>query len=488
MAKKDTKLTVTISAVDRATAVFRAITARVGAMTSGLRAVGSKLKGLASSAIGKIASAFSAVGSVIGSILGKIPVLGAAIAGLAGGAVYGLMKMVDEFDELGDKAEELGVGVDFLAQMRYAAEKSGASVEELDHGLKGFVTSLGQARAGTGRMAAFLKKVSPALYKQVRAAKSNEQAFDLMANAMAKVQDPAKRAALAQKTFGDASLAPLLSRGAAGIQQLRDRYFQLAGSQEEAARKSGEVDDAMKDFKASIQGIKAKLVTAFGPVLKTLIERLGNWISANRERIGQWITDIAEKIPGAIQAAVAWIEKAIARVTELFDKVDSIIQKVGGYKKIWDVFTKGSSAIRDTVIDQSKWAAKAFGGAAEGVTGIGGSGGTETARKSVADFFTTPRLAMAQAQLGGMPKPPPVRSPLAPPVISAPNLQFVAPSLDLSGQAREAIAPAQPAQQSEAKVTIDIKGAPPGTRVTKDPRSTTDLDLRVGYNMLTGGL
>jgi hypothetical protein len=307
MADKQTKLSIVIRAVDQATATIRAITARISAIS------------------GRLSDGFGRLLGGIRDVIGKLPLIGAAAGAAIGGAAVGLFRLVDGFDELGDKAEAMGVSVDFLAQMRYAAERSGASVEALDSGMQGFAKSLGQARAGTGRMLAFVSKVSPVLARQLGGAKSNEAAFDLLANAMAKLQDPAKKAALAQAAFGDASLAPLLAKGAAGIKELRDRYLQLAGSQKGAAEEAGKVDDSMKDFKASIDGVKAALVQGLSPALKIIVDKLQVWLVDHRDDIKKWAADLGEKLPGAIAKVVEWVGKA-------YDKVVAFVDKIGGLK------------------------------------------------------------------------------------------------------------------------------------------------------------
>jgi hypothetical protein len=95
------------------------------------------------SGIDEVREGFAGVGSAIGDVLGKVAMIGAAV----GAAVAGMLALVGEFDELGDKAEAIGVSVDFLAQMRYAAQRSGAEVGDLDSGLQALSKSLGQARA-----------------------------------------------------------------------------------------------------------------------------------------------------------------------------------------------------------------------------------------------------------------------------------------------------------------------------------------------------
>lgn len=46
---------------------------------------------------------------------------------------------------------------------------------------------------------------------------------------------------------------------------------------------------------------------------------------------------------------------------------------------------------------------------------------------------------------------------------------------------------AQANREQTAKVVVDFTNAPKGTRVTKDPRSTADINTNMGYNMMLGG-
>ena len=524
--KKETTLSIVIRTVDKATAAIRAINARIAGLTAPVRAFSTRVIG-----------GLKGVGSAIAGVLSKVPLIGGVIVASAGAAVAGLMKLVDGFDSLGDKAEAIGVGVDFLAQMRYAAERSGASVEELDAGLQGFSKSLGEARAGTGRMAAFLTKVSPALLRQLKATKSNEEAFDLMADAMQKLEDPAKKAALAQKIFGSAALAPLLARGSKGVQDLRNRYLELAGSQKEAAEKSGEVDDAMKDLRASTDGIKAALVTGLAPALKVIVERLRNWFVAHRDDIAQWAADLGEKIPGALQSIVAWfgkvvekVESAIGKVKALYDGIMELRREVFGpsvaerteelYKR-----TAGSQkrvltgASRETLLGR---AAQLRQEASNLYTKPGGFTEDDEVTIKLNERLAADLDQMAEAKL--FPAGPsldmerfkkryamaaPDRfekydvqflEPIAEALVRTPALREITDAIadaerarpDVSGQARGARAAASSMDAArstpEAKIVVDFVNAPKGMRANTDPRSTASVDLSVGSQMYPGGL
>lgn len=489
MADKQTRLSIVIRTVDQATAAIRAIGARISRLTAPIRA-------LAGTGVSKLVDGLRAVGGAVGSLLRSIPVLGGVIAATVGGAVFALKKMIDGFDDLGDRAEAMGVDVDFLAQMRFAAEKSGASVEQLDGGLKAFSKSLGEARAGTGRMAAFIGKVSPALLKQLKGAKSNAEAFDLLAGAMAKLEDPAKRAAFAQKTLGDASLAPLLNRGAQGIKELREEHFKYAGSLKQAAEESGKVDDAMKNLKASTDGIEAAIVVGLAPALKIVVDRLREWFVDNRENIAKWAKDLGEKLPGAIRSVVTWVESAIGKLQGFFDTLSKIADLAddltGGDRRERKQAAKAADALRAQAANMSPEQQQRFGQQlmSEGADMYSQIDGASKSRSvwlnAMSEAYREAGSEIRQKGItGGDMWGAGVRrgSEDAPANITTEQAGAI-----LAGDLKYEIANVlkRVNTSAQAKVTIEFKNAPPTMRPSVDPGSTADVDYSVGTNMIPG--
>jgi hypothetical protein len=240
------------------------------------------------------------VGSGVMDVLGKIAMIG----GIAAAADAGLLSLVGGFDDLGDKAEALGVSVDWLAQMRYAAERSGVEIQDLDGSMRTFVAGVGQARAGTGKLAGFLKIVSPALLKQVKAAKSNEEAFALLADAMAKLEDPAKRAALATGPSAMLRWLRCCARRRRGSKSSATLYRprRIAGGPQRAA---GATDDALKDLHAATDGVKAALVEGLAPALTDHHREDRDWLKVgHRGDVKEWAASLGKKIPAAFDKLV----------------------------------------------------------------------------------------------------------------------------------------------------------------------------------------
>ncbi len=526
MADKDTKLAITISTVDRATAKIREINKALDDASKPRRDLGKALGDYAEkSGLSGVADGFKGVGAAIGDLLSKVAMIG-GVVGLAGIAVFHL---VDEFDLLGDKAQRMGVGVDFLAAMRYAAKQAGAPVEDLDVGLEAMNVSLGKARAGTGRMAAFMAKSTPELLKHMKAAKSNEEAFYLLSDAMAKIEDPAKRAALAAATVGNSSLAPLLAQGAKGVKGLADEYIDMAGSQQDAADKAGLTDAALHKLHAATDGVKAAIVSGLSPALTVLIDQLRTWLSGHREQIAQWASQIGEKLPAAVHAVVDAVVGAVKWVVAFVDKIGGLktaalaVVAVLVGPLVSALVTLGAamlmSPLGPLILELAAVAAGAAAAilAIKALAAVGRMAGEKIAYKKLVRQHrdeireNSPDLSddeidaqarqqatydigqsharedlddkTLQAQIEGPAKPADT-GPTVADQLDATKAALAFQNTSLAkGIAAELAAVLG---TSKSKVTIDITGAPKGTRVKTDPSNTGDVDLSVGQQMSFG--
>lgn len=520
---KNTQLSIVIRTVDQATAKLKAINEQLDKVTKPVRDLKKQLGEFAEkSGLSSVAEGFKGVGEAAKESLFKIVEIGAVI----GEVTHLVIELVDHFEELGKKSERLGVSVDFLAGMRDAAARTGVPMEALDQSLETFSQNIGQATTHTGRMYKFLSLVSPALRDQVLHAKNNAAAFDLIAQAMQKVTDPAKRAALAQKVFGDSTLAPLFAKGAKGIKEMRDRYVQLAGSQEEAVAKSEEVAESLHDLHATTDGLKAALVSGLAPALKVIVDKLAAWFQGHRADVKAWADDIGTKLPNAIKTVTDWLERAWSKATAFVDAIGGIKNAAIGVaailagpliKAVVDLslalltaggraiaLAKGVASIPAGVGGAAGGAAGGAGtGAAAGAAGGGGLGVVGSLAWPVALGFGAKYL-LRKAGLDDLGGGDEVAQ-------RAGKDSVIANWLKEGGFASSGPSPNEVVQQGidsvrdadgrnlsggfgaggvsrgltpqSAKVTIELKNAPKGTRVSTDPSSTADVDMNVGYQI-----
>ena len=149
-------------------------------------------------------------------------------------------------DALDKMSLRTGVSAEALSELGFAAEQAGADLETLENGLKFMQRSLVDAAKGsaTAQQALSLLGLSVADL----AGLSPDQQFKALADRLSQVTDPALRTALAMEIFGRAGtkLLPLLSSGAAGIEELQQQARSLGLTvSTQTAKEAAELNDTL---------------------------------------------------------------------------------------------------------------------------------------------------------------------------------------------------------------------------------------------------
>jgi hypothetical protein len=325
-------LALVIKAIDRASGPLRAVASNIAKTAGGVRKGFGDLSKFAG--FPKLVDGFKGVGASVRSVWKEGSALAARFAALgavAGVALYGVVKSaVDAGDKLAEMADRVGLGVDVYASLQHAAGQADIEQEAFNAGLDQFSKRLGEAKANGGPLLGFLRKVSPALAAQVKGAKSTEEAFGLMTDAMARIEDPSKRAALASAAFGKSGLqfGNFLHQGSAAIQAQQVEYLRLAGSQEKFARSAGDVDNAIRRTETAFLGLRSAAAGALFPAIAKLAEAVTSFVTKNREGLEAWAT----RTSTAIQAWVdgGGIDRLVAGVRDIASTVGAAIEKIGG--------------------------------------------------------------------------------------------------------------------------------------------------------------
>ncbi len=215
-----------------------------------------------------------------------------AVLGVAGGVglLTGVIKESIQFgDELNKARIKAGIAGRDISELAYAAKQADVSLADLSTSLKFMQVNLSEAARGSkAQVSAFnelglsvenLKKLSP------------DRQFELVADRISLIKDPADRARLAVDLFGKsgANLLPLFERGAAGIRQAREEAKKMGASlSEEQISKLAAADDSIKKLSASWKAFSTTLTAAVAPALSKVLDSLtevGNGTAM--ERVGR---------------------------------------------------------------------------------------------------------------------------------------------------------------------------------------------------------
>lgn len=175
---------------------------------------------------------------------------GAAAA--AGTALFMFTKnAADTVDQIGKLSQKVGVSVEALSGLKYAAELSDVSLQDLGQGLK--------------QLSKFMVE------NNIQGVTVEEQLLKI-ADDFSKTADGAGKTAAAMRYFGKAGadLIPLLNQGRAGIEELRKEAERLGiVFSAEAAKKAEEFNDNLTRLKSVVTGVHIELA---GPFVKALNE------------------------------------------------------------------------------------------------------------------------------------------------------------------------------------------------------------------------
>lgn len=259
----------------------------------------------------KVSTTFNAVNKMKGPLakmgqqVKRFSKIALASAGIALGAIaVGVNKFAEAGDEVAKTARKLGLSVEALQELRFAADRSGVSGEAFSDAMKKMNKNIGDLRVGTGMLTTFLNKSNPALAEQLKNVESNEEAFALLTEEMSKIENPMDRAALAQAAFGRAGqdLIIMTENGAEGIKELREearKYGNIIST--EAAAASEKFVDSLTNMKNAGLSLRNK---ALGPLidkLQPLIQRMADFIAENDKLISQGIDKTFTAIGNAIR-------------------------------------------------------------------------------------------------------------------------------------------------------------------------------------------
>jgi hypothetical protein len=229
----------------------------------------------------------------------RVGAMGAGIAAAGSAIVAPLVGAVHQFADVGDALDKMsartGIAAPALAELGFAAEQSGASLENVENAVLRMNRRIGRITVGMGSKEQVKALQMLGLSAQQLDKMNPEEQLLAIADAMSQHGDAASAAGLAQRAFGTAvdKILPLLALGREGIQKLRDeaKDLNIVPSDEEVAN-AAKVTDALnrvrRVLKSTIFTVGAKLaepILAGLEAVKNIVVAISKWVDENQQLI-----------------------------------------------------------------------------------------------------------------------------------------------------------------------------------------------------------
>ncbi len=196
-------------------------------------------------------------------------------------ALYGLTASIRQAvatgDELGNFAAKTGLSAKAVSELAYAAKIAEVDLKGLETGFKKMQVSVSQLGSGTKASVATFKALG-LTFADLKDLEPDRQ-LELIADQIAKLEDPADRTRAAVELFGraGADLLPLFEQGAEGIRRLRAETPHIFS--EDALKRLSDADDAIQRLNTSLSGLAQSLATKIAPAISGFADALSSIIN-----------------------------------------------------------------------------------------------------------------------------------------------------------------------------------------------------------------
>jgi len=247
-------------------------------------------------AIDKTQRAFRSVGRGLSKVKSSVLSVQGAVAAL--GAGLALREFAQQIDELAKQSGMLGLTVNQLQQLQFAASQTGVTTAELNKGLERFSRSISEASTGIGVGKRSFEALGVTLAKSDGSLKSTDELLAEVADRFAQVKDPADRVRIAIDLFGRSGggLVNTLKDGSAGLKALGEDFnavtIQLTGPQASAVEEANDLFDKLGRTFASIgQQITSFLLPALAGIAEMLTVQLLKAFSASTAGLRSFLNE-----------------------------------------------------------------------------------------------------------------------------------------------------------------------------------------------------
>ena len=313
-----------------------------------------------------------------GAMVQKGLVAGAAAAGAAmTGLGVAVKSTINAADDMAKSAQRFGIPIEELSRLKYAADLSGVSFNELGTGVRRLSQNMNDAAQGTGEGAKAFEQLGISVTDADGNLKSASEVMAEIADRFAAMPDGAEKTALAMDLMGrsGANMIPLLNGGADALNNLMaeaDTFGQVFTAE------MGAQAEAFNDNLSRLQGIFASIAARIAADLLPHLERFSEWLVENAPAIQQWASEIGnfmkdgvleliegfratkaeiDAVIGAFQAFNQWVQNVESRILQFsqsiidtFQALPGQMMEIGG--QIIDGLWQGISGMWESVKDQ----------------------------------------------------------------------------------------------------------------------------------------
>lgn len=280
-------------------------------------------------------------GAVGGAITAGFRTVTLAATAAAGAVIEFARAGFNSIDATTTLSQQLGITTESLSALQHAANMASVSEDALSGGLSKMMVNLQKAKDGSDEAGKAFAGIG--LNVNELTALQPDQAFAKIADSIASIQDPYKRAQAAQQIFGKSAkeLTPLLLGGSDALQQAA-ADVKVFGNEVTAieSAKIAEADKAFKEARAAVTSLAQSIAVELAPYLTSIVKGITEFMTEG--------DGLRSKIAPAL---------------------DLVITGVGYLADAWYVVKAGVNAVQGVIAKMISLAVQGISGLISGING-----------------------------------------------------------------------------------------------------------------------
>lgn len=262
-------------------------------------------------------------------------------------AAAAVKEMADTAGDLDDAAKRTGTTAEEYQKWAYAAKLGGMEINTLEGLMVKQQKTFSDAREGVKASAEAYKRLGINIEDI-----SSGQAFNLVIDALADMEDETTRNALANDIFGKsyANLAPLLAEGSEGIAGWKQEVVDLGGvMSNEAVEAGASFGDSLDRLQTRFDGLKNNLAGDFLPGFTDIVDGMTEVLGGNVDKGIDLISNGLDKTADVLEKLGPVADAALEKFLDVFIENFPDIVETGGnliLKLVKGIGDKGPDIIR----------------------------------------------------------------------------------------------------------------------------------------------
>lgn len=286
--------------------------------------------------------------------------LAAAAVAIASAINSAVQKAVDRMAELGKTAQQVGIAVESLSRLEFAAKKAGVTSEELEKAIKSFARNAGEVRSALEPADKFVLTMRSLKTEFEEAGGRARPTVDVildLADKFARMPDGVQKSRMAMELFGEAgaSLIPVLNMGREKVAELMAQSDAMGATVDKGAAESArQFNNTLRSLGSTFDGLVKRVIADFLPTIETLTQQIADTVrnAGNMSMAFEGVRVVLLLLVNVATLAGAALKALFSTIGDIV----SIMAKIakGEFKEAFDIFTKSINDSLNTGLNAGK--------------------------------------------------------------------------------------------------------------------------------------